>query len=91
VVDDSGNVYGTTSAGGSLGPWCLEGDSFCGVVFKLTPGSGDDWVESVVHSFGSYKGDGSYPSDLAIRPNGNFFGPALGGAGEFGVVFEIKP
>ena len=91
VFDPAGNLYGTTTAGGSLGPWCLEGESFCGVVFKLTPESGGGWAESVVHPFGSYRGDGSYPADLVVGPNGNFFGPALGGSAGTGVVFEIKP
>jgi hypothetical protein len=48
-------------------------------------------MESIVHSFGSYNGDGSYPSDLSVGPDGNFYGPALGGSGQTGVVFEIKP
>src|SRR6267154_2485746 len=52
VVDNAGNLYGTTVAGGS-GP-CESG---CGVVFKLT-NSGGIWSESVIHTFTGSDGSG---------------------------------
>ena len=52
VMDNAGNLYGTTVAGGS-GP-CESG---CGVVFKLTNSSGV-WTESVIHTFAGSDGSG---------------------------------
>ncbi len=51
TMDDSGNLYGVTFAGGSSTA-CGSG---CGVVFKLTNNSGT-WTESVLHSFDGTNG-----------------------------------
>ena len=45
IVDQAGNLYGTTWAGGNLSS-C--GGSGCGVVFELTPTS-NGWKETVLH------------------------------------------
>jgi len=39
VIDDAGNLYGTTVYGGISGPgcWSIQTSSACGTVFKLTP------------------------------------------------------
>ncbi len=50
VADASGNLYGTTSEGG-LGS---------GTIFKLTPGQGGTWTESIAHSFQGSP-DGAFP------------------------------
>ena len=74
VLDSVGNLYGTTSFGGS---------SFGGVVFRLS-----GTTETVLFSFNFT--DGSFPSTLVRDPAGNLFGTAQqGGAGGDGVVFEI--
>ena len=94
VFDKAGSLYGTTDRGGSS---ACAGYG-CGIVFKLTPGSGGRWNEKVLYAF---KGgsDGSHPAgSLAIDSPGNLYGTAvLGGnpgclynAG-CGVVFEITP
>src|SRR5271167_4269337 len=42
IFDSAGNLYGTTNTGGV---------NKAGTVFKLTPGSGGGWTESVLYSF----------------------------------------
>jgi uncharacterized repeat protein (TIGR03803 family) len=84
TFDAKGNLYGTTSAGGDS-----NGD---GVVFKLTPGSGGKWTESVAHQFGKGS-DGRNPYyGLASDQAGHLFGTtAIGGGSGQGVVFQITP
>jgi uncharacterized repeat protein (TIGR03803 family) len=86
ILDDSGNLYGATGAGGTSSK-CSGG---CGVVFKLKNASGA-WTESVLHSFGG--ADGSNPNaSLLLDHAGNLFGTATsGGADGLGVVFEVSP
>src|ERR1700685_343568 len=45
VTDSAGNLFGTTSDGGTGA--C---DGGCGTVFELTP-SGGQWTKSVIYSF----------------------------------------
>ena len=80
IQDKSGNLYGTTSGGGTAGG---------GTVFKITTGG----TEAVVYSFGSQSGDGSGPcGSLAMDASGNLYGTTNGGgAGKRGTVFEITP
>jgi uncharacterized repeat protein (TIGR03803 family) len=91
VFDRAGNLYGSTGSGGALGSWCLDGPSFCGTVFELTPTSGGEWTETILHSFGAYQGDGSSPFDLVIDSVGHLYGPAYGGSADKGVVYEVAP
>jgi uncharacterized repeat protein (TIGR03803 family) len=86
IVDGSGNLYGTTSAGGAYGK---------GTVFQLTPAGGDHWTEKVLLSF---KGtDGAIPlSSLIFDAKGNLYGTTMmGGGGSCtggcGTVFELMP
>lgn len=84
TFDTAGNLYGTTYAGGARGD---------GTVFKLTPGSGASWTESVLHSFtGGWDGNGPL-ADVTFDATGNLYGTTLqgGGQGNFGVVFELQP
>jgi uncharacterized repeat protein (TIGR03803 family) len=83
VVDQSGNLYGTTVYGGD--PLCG-----CGVVFELSPQPNGQWHYTVLHTFvGS---DGAQPdANLTLGPDGNLYGTtATGGAGGAGVVFQIQ-
>lgn len=71
IFDSQGNMYGTTSLGGS-GP-CSGG---CGVLFKLTPAD----KFTVLYSFGANTTDGKYPYGTLIRDDvGNFYGITDGG------------
>jgi uncharacterized repeat protein (TIGR03803 family) len=72
VFDSAGNLYGTTSYGGTYG---------YGIVFKLTSTNGK-WKESVLYVFkGSSKNDGEYPwGGVILDKLGNLYGTTqLGG------------
>jgi len=87
IRDEAGNLYGTTSAGGSSG---------AGVVFKLDPSG----KETVLYSF-TGGADGGIPVGSLIRDQvGNLYGTTVGG-GNFtspmcagfgcGVIFKLDP
>ena len=66
VADASGNLYGTTSAGGGG----------YGTVFKVTPGG----TETVLHSFSGGSNDGAKPTaGLIADASGNFYGTTSAG------------
>ena len=84
VMDKAGNLYGTTTAGGS--PNCE-----CGIVYKLSPGTGGKWNFKVLHTFVGT--DGAQPvGEMILDDKGNLYGNTItGGAGGYGVVFELTP
>lgn len=77
IEDAAGNLYGTTSAGGS---------GF-GVVFKITSVG----HETVLHAFTGKNGDGAVPHGaLALDGFGNLYGTtSAGGVAGLGTVFKI--
>jgi uncharacterized repeat protein (TIGR03803 family) len=91
VFDASGNLYGTTIAGGAIG---------YGTVFELSPGSGG-WTETVLYSFCSVRDgtgclDGAEPyGGPSFDPSGNLYGTTTFGGqknGEAGgVVYKLSP
>lgn len=83
VFDSSGNVYGTTQAGGDNG---MYGD---GVVYELTPGAGGLWTESIPYTFPNVSV--GYPvRALLMDTAGNLFG--IGESdGQQGSVYELSP
>ncbi len=88
VFDSKGNLYGTTSNGGS-GTSC----GGCGTAFELVPNSNGTWTENVLYSFGSLQnfGDGveAY-GGLIFDSKGNLYGTTISGGDSFqGVVFEL--
>ena len=89
VADKAGNLYGTTSQGGSAN--CSAG---CGTVFKLTPPvtRNGSWSETVLYRF-TGGSDGAAPvSDLVVDGVGNLYGTAsTGGNGNAGTVFQLSP
>jgi len=88
VFDASGNLYGTTTAGG-LG--CNNGS--CGVVYRLALQSNGTWKETTLWQFEAAS-DGSKPQDgRALDSAGNLFGTAKFGGSRYGygTVFEITP
>ena len=87
VFDQAGNIYSTTDAGGNSS--CSSG---CGTVFKLTPSSGGQYTESILHFF-TGGSDGSVPiSTMASDGAGNLYGATYrGGTYGDGVAFEITP
>ncbi len=87
IFDPAGNLYGTTTRGGSSGTGC--GGQGCGIVFQLTPGT-KGWTEKVLHSFGKngYDPWGGVVSDKA----GNLYATTnAGGASGCGAVFKLAP
>jgi uncharacterized repeat protein (TIGR03803 family) len=80
IRDAAGNLYGTTTGGGTYGG---------GVVFKLSPAG----VETVLHTF-TGGSDGSTPSGGLIRDAvGNLYGATsyAGTAHNCGTVFKLEP
>ena len=80
VVDSSGNLYGVTTYGGTFNE---------GIVFELSY-SGNQLVESVLHSF-TRGGDGNSPTaGLSIDQAGNLYGSApSGGTLGYGSIFKL--
>jgi len=82
IFDGAGNLYGITLDGGPVS---------CGFVFELSPAPGEQWTETILHSFTYKNGDGCWPvGTLTFDRYGNLYGTtALGDGG--GVVFELTP
>jgi uncharacterized repeat protein (TIGR03803 family) len=79
VFDATGNLFGTTSAGGTRG---------AGTVFELSPGT-SGWSKTVIYNF-TGGADGSYPESLTFDAAGNLYGAARqGGNANYGVIFEL--
>ena len=86
VLDQSGNLYGTTQSGGKLKN---------GVVFKLAPPAQPNgtWTASVVHDFRGAP-DGSQPeSGLLTLSDGLLIGTTLfgGNVNNSGTIYQVKP
>jgi uncharacterized repeat protein (TIGR03803 family) len=84
TLDKSGNLYGTTSSGGTIS--C--GTYGCGIVFELTPGTSGKWTEKVLYNFG---GNEIYPvGGVILDTAGNLYGNFVeGGVRGWGGVFEL--
>ncbi len=92
VMDGSGNLYGTTSAGG------LSTCENCGTVFELSPQQEGAWLETVLYRFTDGTDGGSPESSLIFDQSGNLYGTTFyGGVGcglsgiGCGTVFELSP
>jgi uncharacterized repeat protein (TIGR03803 family) len=80
IFDAAGNLYGTTSAGGTHG---------AGTIFELSPIAGS-WTETILYSFTGL--GGSYPESLAFDASGNLYGAARqGGSANYGIIFQQTP
>jgi hypothetical protein len=88
VFDQAGNLYGTTTSGGTTGCYPELG---CGVVFKLSHNKGG-WSEAVLHKFRGGS-DGSTPTaGLILDASGDLYGTTASDVYEgFGTVFEVTP
>jgi uncharacterized repeat protein (TIGR03803 family) len=82
TLDANGNLYGTTSAGGTYTN---------GNIFELTR-SKSGWTETILHNFENAS-DGAVPyGGLIFDPSGNLYGTATeGGNNEGGTIFELTP
>jgi uncharacterized repeat protein (TIGR03803 family) len=82
VLDSAGNLYGTTTYGGTYN---------YGTVYKLSPGNNGKWTEQILHSFNINGSDGGYPlAGIVLDAAGNIYGTtAYGGAYYVGAVYEL--
>ena len=91
TLDSSGNMYGTTLAGGTgSGPNC--GNYGCGTVYEVSP-SGSGWSETILYNFTESGADGYPPyAGLLLDPAGDLYGTTEAGGSTFGgTVFELSP
>jgi uncharacterized repeat protein (TIGR03803 family) len=85
IFDASGNLYGMTSNGGT---------NTEGVVYKLSPGTGGTWTETLLQTFDGANGkaESAECGGLILNGSGNLYGTTSGGGPhQEGVVFEITP
>ena len=75
VLDSQGNLYGTTSGGGTYN---------YGTVFELTPNAEGHWTEAILHNFNDHDGDLPH-AGLVFDAAGNLYGMTTAN------VFELKP
>ncbi len=81
ISDAAGDLYGTTSSGGSYN---------YGTVFELTPAGGGGWTEKVLYSFNNRDGGGYPAAGLIFDAAGNLYGTTAGGGTYgYGTVFEF--
>ena len=83
IFDTGGNLYGTTSQGGS---------SDAGTVFKLTPPTapGGAWTKTTLYSFAGGN-DGADPIAGLIFDTGSLYGTTEYGGSGYGTVFNLTP
>jgi uncharacterized repeat protein (TIGR03803 family) len=82
ILDASGNLYGTTNAGGAYDE---------GTVFELSPQGEGQWNESVLYSFDDQNTVGAYPyASLIFDTAGNLYGTVFGTLNNSGSVFELS-
>ena len=81
LIDGSGNVFGTTTYGGSSG---------CGVVYELVNNGGGRYTNTTLYTF-TCGDDGGYPyGGVVMDSAGNLYGTAGEfGAYDAGVAFEL--
>jgi uncharacterized repeat protein (TIGR03803 family) len=104
IIDQQGNLYGTTSLGGN-GPCVLLGSRVgCGTVYELSPPAqkGRQWTETNLYNFQGGN-DGYFPiGDLVFDKHGNLYGATWFGGGQgttcnqyyggnCGTVFKLTP
>ena len=86
VIDDAGNLYGTTGFGGSSSA-C---DSGCGVVYEVSPNGDGEFSEKVLFNFNNKNGANPFTA-LTIDGEGNLYGmTSAGGPYNWGGVFELS-
>ncbi len=84
VLDQAGNLYGTTLSGGANNK---------GTVYKLTQGK-NGWTETRLYSFKGSAKDGNHPfAGIVFDVAGNIYGTtSVGGGGKvgYGTVYELE-
>jgi uncharacterized repeat protein (TIGR03803 family) len=96
IFDAAGNLYGTTSHGGSsstTGACPTPVFTGCGTVFELERRPGMGWVEKVLYNF-NFSGAEPYDliAGLVFDSAGNLYGTTVyGGTYGYGTVFKLSP
>jgi uncharacterized repeat protein (TIGR03803 family) len=100
ISDASGNLYGTTTRGGT-NLKCYSENIGCGTVFELSPAAGGGWTESILHDFNNNGTDGFEPlAAMVFDASGNLYGTTQGGGSGTGcgggslgcgTAFELTP
>jgi len=100
TLDQAGNLYGTTSAGGHTGGRCMTEElQGCGTVFKLRH-TNSGWIFSPLYTFSGSDSDGAAPfARVIFGPDGSLYGTtAYGGPPSYdcdrsgcGTVFNLRP
>jgi len=81
VLDQAGNVYGTTSAGGTYND---------GTVYKLIPGKNGQWTEQILRSFYGGKTGTTPLTGVVLDAAGNLYGTTTVGTKKSGgTVYEL--
>ena len=81
VLDDSGNIYGTTHC---------DGANSAGTIYELSP-SGGAWTYTLLYTF-TGGSDGLYSISNLVLRNGSLYGTTIdGGADGAGVIYKLAP
>jgi hypothetical protein len=88
VLDDAGNLWGTTEQGGNPGCSPFQG---CGTIFELSR-SGSTWAKTTLYAF-NQNTDSGYPSAPIRDSSGNLFGVTsqTGPDSFYGGIWELSP
>jgi len=86
IADKAGNLYGTTSEGGSE-------PCSCGTIFKMSRSGSGTWTETVMYSFANSP-DGAFAYNGLVGDGaGNFWGTTVAGGDSDGdgAVYQFTP
>lgn len=96
VFDGAGNLYGTTFDGGTGNGVACSGGG-CGTVFELSPSTGGEWTETVLHNFSenslSLSSRDGYltHAGVILGPNGVLYGTSPRGGNQPGCGTAFPP
>jgi uncharacterized repeat protein (TIGR03803 family) len=82
TMDAGGNIYGTTTEGGT---------GVVGTVFELSP-NGNSWTETVLYNFTGNNDGGEPMGNVLLGGDGNIYGTTAGyGQYNYGVIYKLAP
>lgn len=87
VFDKNGNLYGTTTGGGTHECFGVGG---CGTIYKLTRGPHGRWKDRILYDFVGGKFGHNPGAGVAVDAAGNLYGGTIYGGMGCGVLYELK-